>query len=135
MKTQLGDAETKKTFDASVEAQDAFKATEDSLTASKDSLRASNNALSNKAYQDSYNQSEEAIRLAKIVEEQIPQVTVLVSEARKRAADKANNTDKDENTVVAVDKDENKAAAAPGWKKYKVRLIPSNRDCLWKIAK
>lgn len=119
LKKQLGNAENKAIFDKSVEAQDAFKATEDSLNASQESLDASNKALKNQSYQDSYNQSEEAIRLSKIVEEQIPQVAVLVTEANKRA---------DNNTTTTT------GVSAKGWKKYKVRLNPKNRDCLWKIA-
>jgi len=139
---------TKKALERSPEAKDSIQSTIDTLTAAKDALSASKRALNDKTYHDSHTQSEEAIRLASIVENQIPQNMVLVTQAiadynayleglEKLAKEKKDQKEADRLAALQKkNRDWGKMLleARKGWKSYRVRYIPKNRDCLWKIA-
>lgn len=122
-------SENKKALQESQDAQDALTAAEDTLEAAKESLRRAENEYKGENYVASYNHSEEAIRLAKIVNEQIPNVELAFVQARASQAQET-ETKKSEEKVSDTPTTETRE----GWKKYKVRLIPHRRDCLWRIA-
>ncbi len=122
----------KKALENSTEAQDALSAAEETLEAAKDSLRRAEDEYKKENYQTSYNHSEEAIRLARIVNEQIPDAELaLVQAARRQAEEKASSPGERKGTKTQPEGEE---LSDDGWKTYKVRLIPERRDCLWRIA-
>ncbi|MCS6984985.1 MAG: DUF4398 domain-containing protein [Leptospiraceae bacterium] len=120
--------ENKKVLESSAQAQEALTAAEETLEAAKESLAKAEKEYRAENYVLSYNHSEEAIRLARIVNEQIPNVELAFVQARQET--KTETTDKPQD----VGKKEKGGEVREGWKKYKVRLIPHRRDCLWRIA-
>ncbi|MDH5717243.1 MAG: hypothetical protein OEZ22_06360 [Spirochaetia bacterium] len=110
------DKKIKKFFETDVEAQAALNSMNETMEAAQNSYDLARQSLENEAYEDSVNQSEEAIRLAKIIEDQIPQLIAMASRGKGSEVQ----------TVPVTTKE--------GWKTYKVRLIPNKRDCLWRIA-
>lgn len=137
LKQKLEDPATKKATENSTEVAEAVKLADDNMTAAKEALRAAEEANRNSSYQDSYNQSEEAIRLSKIVGDAIPETEVLIASAKDRSVTEktdTESTDSSEDTESGEDATAEDSEDAKGWKKYKVRLIPENRDCLWKIS-
>lgn len=134
LKSRASDPATAKALAASEEAQQSLKTADDNLTAAKEALRAAKEADKNQAYGEVATQSDEAIRLSKILTDSLPETEVLLAQAKDRAGvDKdKDKTDKGEEPAKKEgDEDETSKA---GWKTYKVRYIPENRDCLWKIA-
>lgn len=125
LKAQLEDATLKAKLAKSDEAQESLKNAEETLTAAQESLNNSGQALEKEEYTTSIEHSNEAIRLAKLVNDQIPALLVLI----KQSADQAVATVTTEGGM-----EEPKEALAEGWKVYTVRLIPQRRDCLWRIA-
>ena len=67
-------------FSKDPEATEVITAVETTLNAAEESLSLAKDSLDNKAYSDSTSQSEEAKRLAKIVDDQIPQIIVLAKD-------------------------------------------------------
>jgi len=136
LKTRASEPETAKALAASEEAQQSLKTADDNLTAAKEALKAAQEANKNEAYAEVVTQSDEAIRLSKILGDSMPETEVLLAQARDRAAANGNNTE--EKTEKPENTEETKPTATDesqaGWKTYKVRYIPENRDCLWKIA-
>lgn len=131
LKGRASDADTQKALAASEEAQQSLKTADDNLTAAKEALKAAREADKNQAYAEVATQSDEASRLAKILSDSLPETEVLLAQAKDRAGIENKKPAKDGEEKVATDgEEENKE----GWKTYKVRYIPENRDCLWKIA-
>ena len=146
LKARASDKKTAKALEGNEEAQQAFKTADENLTAAKEALAAAREANKNKAYGEAATQSEEASRLAKILTDSLPETEVLLAQARDRAGvgnetangnerngteETENGTESTENTAASENAEEEMGA---GWKTYKVRYIPENRDCLWKIA-
>jgi len=117
-KADLEDPKLKKTLSESDEAQEALKSAEETLAAAQESLANAGSSLENESYDESVAQSDEAIRLAKIVQEQIPELMVLIKTGKQ----------------PTMGEQEVPVEVGPGWKTYTVRLIPQRRDCLWRIA-
>ena len=116
-----------KYFSEDPEATEISTAIETTLNAAEESLSLARDSLDNRAYSDSTSQSEEAKRLAKIVDDQIPQIIVLAKD--QGVILKSLSSEK-----VAGLPSEGDDLLPPGWKKYKVRYLPARRDCLWRIA-
>ncbi|MDH5721026.1 MAG: LysM peptidoglycan-binding domain-containing protein [Spirochaetia bacterium] len=112
----LEEPNIKKMFATNEEARAAMNSIQETLAAAKDSYNMAGQSIENEAYEDSVNQSDEAIRLATIINDQIPQIEVLIASAGTKGAAPPIMPTKE------------------GWKKYTVRLIPKKRDCLWRIA-
>jgi nucleoid-associated protein YgaU len=129
LKGRASDTDTAKALEASEEAQQAMKTADDNMTAAKEALRAAREADKNQAYTEVATQSDEASRLAKILNDSLPETEVLLAQAKDRAGIET----KKPATNAEVSGKEGEEDQA-GWKTYKVRLIPENRDCLWKIA-
>ena len=119
-------------FSENIEAKETFLAVETSLNAANESLALAKDSLSNKAYSDSNSQSDEAKRLAKIVDDQLPQIIVLAKDqgvrlrgvkavAARKAGTSAPSSSYDDGLPI-------------DWKKYTVKYKPARRDCLWRIA-
>ena len=121
LKQSLNDEEGRKAYENSQDLQETLNNAEETLTAAQDAVKSSEFALKNSQYQESYNHSEEAIRLARIIQDQTPEVQMMISSAKEELGGKT--TEPSETSTVAE-----------GWKTYKVRLIPERRDCLWRIA-
>lgn len=144
LKARANDPDTAKALAASEEAQQSLKTADDNLTAAKEALRAAKEAEKNQAYGEVATQSDEAIRLAKILSDSLPETEVLLAQAKDRAGagtKEPNGTDGGKEPVTEnpenpekPEKTEPDASEKAGWKTYKVRYIPENRDCLWKIA-
>lgn len=136
LKARASDAKTAKALEQSEEAQQALKTADENLVAAKEALKAAREADKNQAYGEVITQSEEASRLAKVLTDSLPETEVLLAQAKDRSAGGVSEgTGSEEESSEETDKpakiDENSKA---GWKTYKVRYIPENRDCLWKIA-
>lgn len=131
LKSRAGDADTQKALAASEEAQQSFKTADDNLTAAKEALRAAKEADKNQAYGEVATQSDEASRLAKILTDSLPETEVLLAQAKDRAGIENKKPVKEGEGKEGVEGEDGDKA---GWKTYKVRYIPENRDCLWKIA-
>lgn len=135
LKGRASDPATAKALAASEEAQQSLKTADDNLTAAKEALKAAREANKNQAYPEVATQSDEASRLAKILTDSLPETEVLLAQAKDRAGV---DTAKPEKTEKAEEPgkegSEEDESAKAGWKTYKVRYIPENRDCLWKIA-
>ncbi len=131
LKGRASDADTQKALEASEEAQQSLKTADDNLTAAKEALKAAREADKNQAYGEVATQSDEASRLAKILSDSLPETEVLLAQAKDRAGIENKKPVKDGEAKLGKDGEEEDQA---GWKTYKVRLIPENRDCLWKIA-
>jgi len=111
---------------SSEEAQQALQGADDNLTAAKEALAAAHEADRNQAYAEAGTQAEEASRLSKIMADSLSGTEVLLSQGKDSDATKDEDTRATKGTTDAKDR--------KGWKTYKVRYIPENRDCLWKIA-
>ena len=135
LKGRASDPATAKALAASEEAQQSLKTADDNLTAAKEALKAAREANKNQAYPEVATQSDEASRLAKILTDSLPETEVLLAQAKDRAGVETAKPEKTENTEETgkATSEEDESAKA-GWKTYKVRYIPENRDCLWKIA-
>jgi nucleoid-associated protein YgaU len=142
LKARASDKKTAKALEGNEEAQQAFKTADENLTAAKEALAAAREANKNKAYGETATQSEEASRLAKILMDSLPETEVLLAQARDRAGLENDATGKNRNGTeengeesTSENSTENgEEEIGAGWKTYKVRYIPENRDCLWKIA-
>jgi len=127
-----------------VEFKESLQSLNDTIVAAKDSKTSSQKSFDNKSYTDSYNNASEASRLAKVVESQTPQTMALygqvVNKWQKQQEAKINkrdfiDTDSQQKAYEAWKKRHDAwLAKRKSWKKYKVRLIPKKRDCLWRIA-
>ena len=125
LKAELENDALKKKLANSDEAQESLKNTEETMSAAQQSLNNAGGTLDKKKYTESVEHSKEAIRLAKLVKDQIPALLVLIKqEGRPQLSDKGG---KDDTTSKHTD-------LAEGWKNYTVQLIPDRRDCLWRIA-
>jgi len=133
LKARAADPATAKALENSEEMQQSLKTADDSLTASKEALNAAHEADKNQAYTEVATQSDEASRLAKVLNDSLPETEVLMGQARDKAGENesANATDGEEKVSSEATEDN---SLKSGWKTYKVRYIPENRDCLWKIA-
>lgn len=131
LKARASEPSTAKALAASEEAQQSLKTTDDNLTAAKEALKAAREANNNQAYAEVSTQSDEAIRLSKIMNDSLPETEVLLAQARDRAG--AGSTEEKPGEVTEKPEPTEESSGA-GWKSYKVRYIPENRDCLWKIA-
>jgi len=141
LKARASDKKTAKALEGNEEAQQAFKTADENLVAAKEALAAAREANKNKAYGEAATQSEEASRLAKILTDSLPETEVLLAQARDRAGvgnkdGSAEGTERNgsEENGTESSSEENEDEVGAGWKTYKVRYIPENRDCLWKIA-
>ncbi|MFO1471994.1 MAG: DUF4398 domain-containing protein [Turneriella sp.] len=136
LKGRASDPATAKALAASEEAQQSLKTADDNLTAAKEALKAAREANKNQAYPEVATQSDEASRLAKILTDSLPETEVLLAQAKDRAGVETAKPEKAENAEEQPGKEasEESESAKAGWKTYKVRYIPENRDCLWKIA-
>jgi nucleoid-associated protein YgaU len=141
LKARASDPKTAKAIEQSEEAQQAFKTADENLVAAKEALRAATEAEKNQAYGEVILQSEEASRLAKVLTDSLPETEVLLAQARDRSAaeeseNETENTEEEssEETKTPSRSSEKQESKKSGWKTYKVRYIPENRDCLWKIA-
>jgi len=135
LKARASEAKTAKALEQSEEAQQALKTADENLVAAKEALRAAREAEKNQAYGEVITQSEEASRLAKVLMDSLPETEVLLAQAKDRSTGEAAEGSEEEESSGETEKrastgETNKA----GWKTYKVRYIPENRDCLWKIA-
>lgn len=136
LKARASDAKSAKALEQSEEAQQALRTADENLTAAKEALKAAGEAEKNQAYGEVITQSEEASRLAKVLVDSLPEAEVLLAQAKDRAskgAESAEESEAEEENNQDTGKDKAEDAKA-GWKTYKVRYIPENRDCLWKIA-
>ncbi len=124
LKSQLEDAKLKAVLANNTEAQDTLRTAEETLSAAQGALANSGDLLEAGEFNDSYSQSEEAIRLSAIVKDQVPQLLVLLSDP---------NAGSSRGVTPPVDTPRD-TPLAEGWKTYTVRLIPQRRDCLWRIA-
>ncbi|MES0489448.1 MAG: hypothetical protein ABUK01_05605 [Leptospirales bacterium] len=133
-KERLDNSAKKQEFLNNEEAQTNYKSTQEALLSAQEFLSASGDALEASEYDDSYSQSEEAIRLSSIVREQIPLLLVMLATG-KSANDQVVNIDPTDNDPTdPTDDDPTGKGIEKDWKTYTVRLIPRNRDCLWKIS-
>lgn len=126
LKKRAREPKIAKALEQSEEAQLALKTAEENLVAAKEALRAAVEADKNQAYAEVITQSEEASRLAKVLTDALPETEVLLAQAKDRSAGESAG----EKPAPGAAPEDDKA----GWKTYKVRYIPENRDCLWKIA-
>lgn len=132
LKARASDAKTAKALERSKEAQQALKTADENLVAAKEALHAAREAEKNQAYGEVITQSEEASRLAKVLTDSLPETEVLLAQAKDRSAgESSEGAETAEETEKPA---KTKETARAGWKTYKVRYIPENRDCLWKIA-
>lgn len=137
LKTRATSSKNATALENSEEAQQALQTADENMAAAKEALKAAQEAEQNQAYDEAATQSKEARRLAQIVTDSLPETEVLLAQASDRAAGETDNASgKDNNEASAEDTDADKPTKAEktGWKTYKVRYIPENRDCLWKIA-
>ena len=107
--------------DKNDELRETLNSTQTSMNAAKEAVTNAKESLDSKAFQDSKKQSEEAKRLAEIVDKQLPQIAVLISEQ----------------TGIQFVAGASVSARNPlgeGWQTYKVKNRPGRRDCLWRIA-
>ncbi len=111
--------ELKKVFDSDEEHKETLSSTQTGMNAAKEALANAEKLIADAAYLESKDESEEANRLAKIVEDQLEQITVLV--ARKGILVDSFGVGEEE-------------PLGEGWKRYVVKNRPSRRDCLWRIA-
>jgi len=132
LKARASDPATAKALAASEEAQQSMKTADDNMTAAKEALKAAREANNNQAYGEVATQSDEAIRLSKILTDSLPETEVLLAQAKDRAGVETGK--KPEGDKTAAKEGDDEEANKAGWKTYKVRYIPENRDCLWKIA-
>ena len=136
LKARASDAKAAKALEQSEEAQQALKTADENLVAAKEALNAAREAEKNQAYGEVITQSEEASRLAKVLTDSLPETEVLLAQAKDRSAGEGSEgagteEESSEETEKPAKTEETTKA---GWKTYKVRYIPENRDCLWKIA-
>ena len=122
-KNQMESENMKKAMTDSEQAKNTLKNSEEALSAAQEALSKAGAALDNGEYNESYQNSEEAIRLASMVEDQLPQLMVMLSSGGTAGNNTTETTTSTETKTVGE-----------GWKTYTVRLIPERRDCLWRIA-
>lgn len=136
LKSRASDAKSAKALEQSEEAQQALRTADENLAAAKEALKAAGEAEKNQAYGEVITQSEEASRLAKVLMDSLPEAEVLLAQAKDRAGVGSENTgeSEEESEEGKSGKSAKTDDAKAGWKTYKVRYIPENRDCLWKIA-
>ncbi len=99
------------------DARTSIDEARETLAAAKEALQESDTQYNNEDYRRSYDYADEALRLATILDEMLPETELLVADVKKRA-DMSGTDDTQDGD----------------WKTYKVRLIPERRDCLWRIA-
>jgi nucleoid-associated protein YgaU len=126
LKAELENAKLKENLAKSDEAQESLKNAEETLTAAQESLNNSGQSLEKEEYTVSIEHSNEAIRLSKLVKDQIPALLVLIKQSPTQEV--ASVSSGVETTKKGAE------ALGEGWKVYTVRLIPERRDCLWRIA-
>lgn len=124
LKAELEKDDLKKKLSKSDESQESLKNTEETLTAAQNSLKNAGQTLDKQQYKESVEHSKEAIRLAKLVKDQIPALLVLIKQGSKPAKE----------LTMGAQETSKSTELAEGWKQYTVRLIPERRDCLWRIA-
>lgn len=138
LKEKLEDPGYKKAFLNSDEAQNSLKTIEETLTAAQESLSRAGDLLDENSFEESYSESEEAIRLASISQDNIPHLMVLMSSLTTKASnigpDPDSTTSTTTSTTTTQEGGDTRPALGEGWKTYSVRLIPERRDCLWRIA-
>jgi nucleoid-associated protein YgaU len=134
LKARASDAKTAKALEQSEEAQQALKTADENLVAAKEALNAAREAERNQAYGEVITQSEEASRLAKVLTDSLPETEVLLAQAKDRSAGEGAEGTDEESSEETVKPAKTEDSDRAGWKTYKVRYIPENRDCLWKIA-
>jgi len=130
-KRRLDESSKKEEFQSSEEAQNNYKSTQEALLSAQEFLSNAGDSLEAAQYNDSYSQSEEAIRLSNIVREQIPLLLVMLTTGKTvDMTSNGTNVDPDNGTTG----DPTGPGIEEDWKTYSVRLIPKRRDCLWRIA-
>ena len=139
LKEKLENPDYKKALIESEEGQNTLKMIEESMTAAQESLGNAGDLLDENSFEESYNESEEAIRLSSITKDQMPHLMVLMNElVAKQQTDTTTTTETTTTTTEKIIPDGTTGEAKPvlgeGWKVYTVRLIPERRDCLWRIA-
>ena len=107
----------KKQFDSDEERKETLASIQTSMDAAKEALSNAEELIADAAYQRSKDDSEEANRLAKIVEDQFPQIAVFAKQ-----------------TDGIVTNGSGEELLGEGWKQYVVKNRPARRDCLWRIA-
>ena len=128
LKEQIdSNAKLKEYFSEDPEASETMLAVETSLKAANESLDLGRDSLDNRAYSDSNSHSDEAKRLAKIVDDQLPQIVVL---AKGQGVTLRGIKIASAQTQEGVDS----SRLPDGWQKYRVKYNPARRDCLWRIA-
>ena len=116
---------SKKSFESDNEKKEVLDSTQTSMDAAKEALVEAKKLLDDSIYQASKDQSEEANRLAKIVQDQFTQLSVLAKESDDRLLSISNEP---------PEKKSLEPTPPRGWKKYIVKNRPERRDCLWRIA-
>lgn len=140
LKARASTGKAAKALEQSEEAQQALRTADENLVAAKEALKAAREAEKNQVYGEVITQSEEASRLAKVITDSLPEAEVLLAQAKDRAAGEEESAEdqelSEEEKAQETDKPARKQESdrKAGWKTYKVRYIPENRDCLWKIA-
>ncbi len=134
LKARASSGKGAKALEQSAEAQQALKTADENLVAAKEALSAAREAEKNQAYGEVITQSEEASRLAKVVTDSLPETEVLLAQARDRSASENESGSEEEVNEESEKPEKTEESSKAGWKTYKVRYIPENRDCLWKIA-
>ena len=116
---------SKESFENDNEKKEVLESTQTSMDAAKEALTEAKNLLDDSIYQASKDQSEEANRLAKIVQDQFNQLSVLAKEVGVRVLSASGESREKESWEPDLPE---------GWKTYIVKDRPERRDCLWRIA-
>ena len=95
------------------EKKNILNSTKITMKAAKESLVNAGKLIKDEAYQNSKDESEEANRLARIVQDQLAQFYFLSKKSKAGGM---------------------MSSSGKGWKQYVVKRRPSRRDCLWRIA-
>ncbi len=128
LKSSLQEADNAVVVENSPSVQESLKASEDTIFAAKEALTASENAFADGAYDESIRQSNEAIRLADLANDQKPEIEYLFDrEKQNYAAKVATANAKAEKDKANKDKAGDTTAKSSTHKvKYK--------ECLWCIS-
>ncbi len=128
LKISLQEADNVAVVENSPNVQESLKASEDTIFAAKEALSASDNAFADGAYEESIRQSNEAIRLADLANDQKPEIEYLFKVEKKNYATKmaADNAEKDNKDNAGDTKGDATAQSSTHKVKYK--------ECLWCIA-
>lgn len=121
-------------YQSSEELKRQYESARENLGAANEALASAGNLYSREKYEDSINESEEAIRLAEIL---LDQVSSIQSQIMARKADTGKETDEssiiEDNTKLTSSKPSKRKELNEGWSKYTVRKTKPE-DCLWRIA-